>query len=794
MEKEPEILDISESDKKLLPVIPLRGFVMFPHMVLSFELSREKSISAAEFAMQNNQEVFIVAQKDIAVESPSSEDLYKIGILANIKQIIHQQGGALVRVLADGVSRAEAMEYTAKEKYLQAHIQTYEDIEYDSNTVTALIRKIRELFEKYLNFIPKVPPDIVISSKSIDKLGELSDYIASNFPFPAKEKQKILETLDIEDRAKILLDTLVSEIDIAQVEEKIAIKLKENIDKNQQDYVLREQMKIISEELGEDDDPISESAEYKSKLQSLKLSKDIYDKLYKECNRLAKMPPGSSETNLTCNYIETCLSLPWNKKTKDNIDLDKAQKILDKQHFGLKDIKDRIIEILAVKKLSKSVKGQIICFEGPPGVGKTSITKSLAEAMGRKYQRISLGGVKDEAEIRGHRRTYIGAMPGRIISAVKQSGVKNPLILLDEIDKLSSDYHGDPAAALLEVLDPEQNHAFFDHYIDLPFDLSEVLFITTANDSSQIPRPLYDRMEIITLYSYTQEEKFNIAKKHLISKLLKENSLKKKEFSIEDDALNLLIESYTKEAGVRGLEKKLSSLMRKAAKEIVSGKSESVNIDTKKLKKMLGPEIYKKHERYKNSEIGVVKGLAWTSAGGEILPIEVSLMKGKGKVQITGSLGDVMKESAQIAVSYIRSNAEILKIKSDFYNKHDIHIHAPEGAVPKDGPSAGVTMTTALVSALSGIPVKQDVAMTGEITLKGKVLAIGGLKEKTMAAYKDGVKTVIIPNENRSDLEKIDEKVKKSINFVMADSLDTVFEHSLDVNHNVRSHGKEDAL
>lgn len=783
-EENEDIKELATIDEELLPVIPLRGFVMFPGIILNFELFREKSIIAAESAMKTNQRVFIVMQKNILDDDPLGDDLNRIGVVAQVKQIIHQQSGALVRVLAEGLNRAEASEYIFEDKYIKANIKACKTISYKETSKTiALARKAKEMFEQYLDFISRIPPDVIIGARSIGDLGALADYIASNIPFDTKDKQKLLEQLDEKKRIEYLLKILVSEIEIEKIEEKIGSKLREGIDKNQQNYILREQMKVISQELGEDDDPSAEALEYKNKLKKSKAPKEIFDKLSKECDRFAKMPSGSVEADLSRNYLDTCVSLPWNKRTKDNIDLDKAKKVLDSYHYGLKEIKERIIEVLAVRKLSKEIKGQIICLEGPPGVGKTSIAKSIAETMGRKYQRISLGGVKDESEIRGHRRTYVGAMPGRIISAIKQSGVKNPVILLDEIDKLSKDYQGDPSAALLEVLDPEQNNTFYDHYIDCPFDLSEVLFITTANNRSNIPKPLYDRMEILPLYSYTHEEKFNIAKKYLVAKLLKKNGLKSTQFSIEDDALHFLIENYTKEAGVRGLEKNLSSLMRKVAKEIVSKKAKKMNIDTKLVKKLLGPEKYKNSKRYVDSEIGVVKGLAWTEVGGETMPIEVALMKGKGKVQITGSLGDVMKESAQIAVSYIRSNAEKLKIKQDFHSKMDIHIHAPEGAVPKDGPSAGVTMTTALVSALSGVPVKQDVAMTGEVTLKGKVLAIGGLKEKTMAAYRDGVKTVIIPRENESDLEKIDEKVKESVNFIMAENLDTVLENSLDMNY-----------
>lgn len=769
--------------KNILPVVPLCGFVMFPSSSFNFELSRKRSILAAEEAIKTDQKVFIVTQREILEDSPKKEDLYEMGIVSNVKHIIHQ-GSSSVRVLAEGLYRARMSDFLDDGPFIYADVERCEVIDYENtHEIEALGRKAKDLFECYLRFLSKVPPDLIMKMRNISDIGEISDYISSNIILNTDKKQELLELLDSKERMEKLLSFLANEIKVMEIEEKIAIKLKNNMDKSHQDYVLREQMKVISQELGEEDDLRAEAVEYKSKLERLNLKGEVLKKLSKECDRFSRLPAASSEASISRNYIETCLSLPWNKRTKDKIDLDEAKEILDQEHFGLSEVKDRIIEILAVRKLSKTSKGQIICLEGPPGVGKTSVARSIARTMGRKYQRISLGGIKDESEIRGHRRTYLGALPGRIISSIKQSGVKNPLILLDEVDKMTTGYSGDPYAALLEVLDPEQNSEFFDHYIDLPFDLSEVLFITTANDKSRIPKPLRDRMEIINLYSYTHEEKFNIAKEHLIPKLFKKNGLKPDNFSICDEAINFLIENYIREAGVRELEKKINLLMMKTAVKIVLKKVSSVKIDKKAIIKMLGPEKYKTNEIDKNSQVGVVNGLAWTAVGGETMPIEVTLMKGKGKVQVTGSLGDVMKESAHIAVSYIRSNAGMLGISSDFYEKTDIHIHAPEGAVPKDGPSAGVTMTTALVSALSGIPVKQNLAMTGEITLKGRVLAIGGLKEKTMAAYREGLKTVIIPSENKNDLEKIDKKVKKSLKFVMVNDLSSVFKHSFDVEY-----------
>ncbi len=766
---------------QILPVIPVLEFVAFPGMSVDFHVSRKKSILAVEEAMKSHQKVFFVTQKNLLEENPTQEELYKIGVIAEIGHIIHQQHGLSIQVLAKGISRGQICEYFDEGPFISAFVEECEEKAFEEELeAEALRRKAFEVFEMYLKFSKKIPDDILIRADTLHEIGKIADYIASNTVLSIKKKQELLEELDSKNRLLSILNILLSEIEILGIEEKIAFKLKDSIDKSQRDYVLREQIKIISQELGEDDSPLYESMKYKAQLKKLNLDKKVLEKLIKECDRFSKMPAGLAEANINRNYIETCIDLPWNKRTKDKIDLEKAKKVLDKNHFGLKEVKDKIMEILAVRKLSKTVKGQIICLVGPPGVGKTSIAKSIAETMGRKYQRISLGGVKDEAEIRGHRRTYVGAMPGRIISAIKQSGTKNPLILLDEIDKVSKGYNGDPSSALLEALDPEQNSTFFDHYIDLPFDLSEVLFITTANDQSKIPAPLVDRMETIKLYSYTHQEKFHIAKAHLIQKLFIKNGLKTDQFSIEDDALHFLIDKYVKEAGVRELERLLSSLMKKVALEIVSKATNSVNITIDLVKKMLGPDKYKGNNKYKMSEIGVANGLAWTSVGGEIMPIEVTLMEGKGKLQITGSLGDVMKESAQIAVSYIRSNARKFGIKHDFYEKMDIHIHAPEGAVPKDGPSAGVTITTALVSALSGVPVKQNLAMTGEITLKGKVLAIGGLKEKTMAAYREGLKSVIIPSENESDLQNIDDEVKKALKFIMVDDLTLVLKHSLD--------------
>ena len=769
----------SISSEISIPVIALRGMVMFPNMVLHFDVRRKRSILALENALSGDQNVFVVAQKEVKKDDPSMSDIFEIGIISKVRQIVRQPGG-VIRALVEGVQRGKISSFEFLEPFMKARIQHIPEIMgIKSIESTALERKAKNMFVEYLNLSPKISPDLIIAIHSIKNLGQIADFISSNIPLDCADKQKILEELSETRRLELVIKNLANELDILKMENKLANQLKNNMDQRQREYLLREQMKVISEELGEDDDPRAEAKKYLKKLKSLHLSKSNDNKLKEEISRFSKMPYSMGESSIIRSYLDFCLNLPWNKLSKENYDILKAEEILNKGHYGLDSVKEHIIEFLSARKLSKKSNSHILCLVGPPGVGKTSIVQSLAKAMGKKYLRISLGGVNDEAEIRGHRKTYMGAMPGKIISAINKAGVRNPIILLDEIDKISKDYHGDPASALLEVLDSEQNKEFNDHFLDLDFDLSDVFFVCTANDISQIPSPLFDRMEIINLYSYTYEEKFNICVKYLIPKELKKNGLSNKNFRINDSSVRILIDGYTREAGVRELDRKISSLMRKAAKMIVTGEKSKVVIDDDLLQDMLGPRKYRKDDISDEGEIGIVRGLAWTSVGGDTLPIEVSLMKGKGKLQITGSLGDVMKESAQLAVSYIRSNSKKLGIKDDFYKTTDIHIHAPEGAVPKDGPSAGVTMTTALVSALSKTPVKQDVAMTGEITLKGRVLPIGGLREKTMAAYKAGVKTVIIPEGNECDLQKIDDVVKDNITFVTAKNLDTVLDNAL---------------
>ena len=761
--------------------MPLRGFVAFPGMMVNFDIGRKKSILAVEEAMNSNQLIFLATQKDIKSNIVEKNQIYKVGILAKIKHVLKQEDSC-IRILVDCICSAEVKEFFEDKGFISADIFELEEFENKRENhifVKAFIRKTQELFAEYLSLMSKVPEDVILNMDKFSEMGKISDYISSNIVLDFEKKQCLLEELDTLKRMEKLSLFLSQELEILKCENIIGLKLKQAIDDSQKDYFLREQMRVIAKELGEENDPLTESEEYIKKLKQLKLPKDTFEKISKECKNFSKIHASSSEANVVRTYLDTFFSLPWNKISKDILDLEKAKEILNREHYGLKKVKDRILEFLAVRKLSADVKGQIICLVGPPGVGKTSIAKSLAKSMGRKYVRISLGGVSDESEIRGHRKTYLGAMPGRIINAIKQVKVKNPVILLDEIDKLTQNYHGDPSSALLEALDPEQNREFYDRYLEVPFDLSKAIFIATANNEDDIPEPLYDRMEVINLTSYTNEEKFYIAKNHIIPKQLSQNGLTEKMFSINNTTLEKLIKFYTKEAGVRNLERTIASLMRKTAKFLIENNKKSLKINDKKLEEFLGPKKYKNEKIDSKETIGVARGMAWTSLGGESLPIEVLTMKGKGDIQITGSLGDVMKESAQLAISYIRSNATKLGVKSDFYKNLDIHIHAPEGAVPKDGPSAGVTMATALVSALSKTPVDQNLAMTGEITLKGDVLPIGGLKEKTMAAYISGIKSILVPYGNKSDIEKVDKIVRDSVNFITVKNLKEVFKNAL---------------
>lgn len=760
-----------------LPIIPLRGIVVFPKMVLHFDVGRKKSIKALQKAMDDDQKVFLVCQKDASVDEPNIDDMYDVGVICTIRQMMRIPGSENMRVVVEGDERATLYSFTSVKPYIGGMVEIAGDnnsnIEISEDEDKAYQRIIKREFERYASLMPKISNEVIAKVISIKNSGELADFVCSNTFLDYYEKQDVLSALDPSERICQLVVYLKKENNALEIESEIQEKVQNEIDKSQREYYLREEMKVISEALGESDNPLEEAEEYKSKVSALKCSDDIKEKLLKECDKLAKMPSGSHEGTVERNYLDKCLEIPFGKYTKDSINLEKSRKILDKEHYGLDKVKERIVDSLAVYKRNPEFNGQILCLAGPPGVGKTSIVKSLAKSMGRKYVRIALGGIHDEAEIRGHRKTYIGSMPGRIVEAVIKSGVMNPIILLDEIDKVGNDFKGDPSSALLEALDPEQNNSFADHYIEFPLDLSRVLFITTANDVSAIAGPLYDRMEVIELNSYTALEKFYIAKKHLVKKEMIKHSLTSKEFKISDDAINILIENYTREAGVRTLEKQIATLCRKATVSLESG-AKSFKVTDKNIEKYLGKKKFSDDLVSKEDQVGTVNGLAWTSVGGTMLPIEVSVLDGMGKIELTGNLGDVMKESAKTAVSYIRSKASEYGIDEDFYKNKDIHIHAPEAAVPKDGPSAGLAITTAIVSELTGIAIKSNVAMTGEISLKGKALAIGGLKEKSMAAYKAGCDTVIIPQDNKKDLDEISDEVKQVIDFISVKNFDEV--------------------
>lgn len=772
-------LEIGEIETvQSVPVLALRGLVVFPDSIIHFDVARTASVSAVKAAMNKNQILFVTAQRDPIKNRPDPDDLYEVGTVVKILQTVRQPDNSL-RVIAEGLKRAVLKEVTKTKPHFVATVDivTESDAEPSIEEI-AIMRLVKNVFGKYVEHSPKLPNDIMFKIELCNSPGKLADYVASNIFIDYINKESILEEFDILDRLSCLLEILTKEAAILELQDKIADKAHENMDESQKEYFLREQIRAIREELGEDEDLDEEVAEYRTKIVRLKASEEVREHLLKECYRLQKLPEASQEAFIIRIYLDACLELPWGKFSKDKIDIAAVTRALDKNHYGLSKVKERILEYLAVRKLMPDVKGQIICLVGPPGVGKTSIAQSIAAAINRKSERIALGGVHDEAEIRGHRRTYIAAMPGRIISAIKSAGTSNPVLILDEIDKLASDYKGDPTSALLEVLDPEQNSTFHDHYIDMSFDLSKVMFITTANDPSMIPPPLKDRMEIIEIGSYTREEKFYIAKKHLVPKQLKNNGLTAKNIKFSSSALYELIDGYTREAGVRNLERKIASVMRKVAKKIASGEEadEIFKIDGKNIEEYLGPKRFKDDRLPDKDEVGLVNGLAWTSVGGETLPIEVAVVPGTGKIELTGSLGNVMKESAKIAVTCVRTRAEQLGIDPEFYKKNDIHIHAPEGAVPKDGPSAGITMTTAIISALTNKPVNRFVAMTGEITLRGRVLPIGGLKEKSMGAYKMGIKTVIIPKDNMSDLYDVDNVVKENVNIVPVETIDQVLE------------------
>ena len=777
-----EKVTIKVERKKLhLPTIALRGLVVFPNNLVHFEVGREKSIAAVEWAMANNSNVFLVAQKSMDTTEPQQADLFSYGVVAEVKQVLRVSGD-LVKVLVEGKYRAKLSALDASGDFLLSEVRpapVRAGKADDAVETEALLRALKAGFDEYLGMNPRLGKDVVFAIVSSDDPAFLSEYMPANLLFRYEDKQAVMDEGTLNGRLKKLIEMLRRECQVMKIEKEIAEKVNESMDKNQRDYYLHEQLHIISDELGESDDTHAEADEYRRRITELHLAEDSEKKLLKEVDRLAKMQGSNQEATVIRTYLDTCLDLPWNTFTVDDLDISRAQQILDRDHYGLKKVKDRILETLAVRKLAPDVKAQIICLVGPPGVGKTSIARSIAESLGRKYVRISLGGVRDEAEIRGHRRTYIGAMPGKIITAMISAKSANPLMLLDEIDKLAGDFRGDPAAALLEALDPEQNSTFNDHFIDIPFDLSHVLFITTANDLGSIPGPLRDRMDVIELPSYTRVEKYNIARKHLLPKQLKACGLTGK-VTLSQSALYGIIDGYTREAGVRNLERTITSVLRKCARKIAAGETESVSVTGTMLEQLLGPRFVKPDFLNRTNAVGIANGLAWTSVGGETLPIEVQVIpEGSGKITVTGSLGDVMKESAQLAVTWVRVHAAEYGIDPEKLKKCDLHIHAPEGAVPKDGPSAGVTLTTALVSCLSGIPVRGDVAMTGEITLHGNVLPIGGLREKSMAAYREGMKTVLIPKDNEPDLYEVDDEVKKNLTFLPMQSLTQVLNAAL---------------
>ncbi|KML38442.1 MAG: endopeptidase La [Bacillota bacterium] len=762
----------------IVPLLPLRGLLVYPTMVLHLDVGREKSVQALEKAMVDDHLIFLTTQKDISIDEPSEDDLYGMGTLTRVKQMLKLPNGT-IRVLVEGLKRAQIIDFQDETVHYSVSVKVFEDPETKDVEDQALMRTMLEYFEQYIKVSKKISAETYSSVADIEEPGRMADIISSHLPLKLKEKQEILETIDVKERMNQVIEIIHNEKEVLNLEKKIGQRVKKSMERTQKEYYLREQMKAIQKELGDKEGKTGEIAELTEKIENAGMPEHVQLTALKELDRYEKVPSSSAESAVIRNYIEWLVTLPWSKSTEDDLDIQRAERILNEDHYGLEKVKERVLEYLAVQKLTNSLKGPILCLAGPPGVGKTSLARSIATSLNRNFVRVSLGGVRDESEIRGHRRTYVGAMPGRIIQGMKKAGTINPVFLLDEIDKMSSDFRGDPSSAMLEVLDPEQNHNFSDHYIEETYDLSKVMFIATANNLGTIPGPLLDRMEVITIAGYTEQEKIHIAKDHLLSKQIKEHGLSKSQLQIREDGLQKVVRYYTREAGVRGLERQLATICRKTAKIIVSGEKKKVIVNAKNAEEFLGKPKYRYGQAELEDQVGVATGLAYTTVGGDTLQIEVSLSPGKGKLVLTGKLGDVMKESAQAAFSYVRSKAKELGIDENFHEKHDIHIHVPEGAVPKDGPSAGITITTALVSALSGKPIRKEVGMTGEITLRGRVLPIGGLKEKSLSAHRAGLTKIILPKDNEKDIEDIPESIREELDFVLVSHVDEVLKHAL---------------
>ena len=766
------------SKKRLIPLLPLRGILVFPYMIIHLDVGREKSISALEECMVRDRLIMLATQKDAQNDQPQPEDIFTTGTVAEIKQLLKLPGGT-IRVLVEGLHRAKVVNFVEINPYYQVEIEEFDSLDDKTPEVEALTRSVIHQFEQWVKLSKKIPPETMVSVVTVEESGRLADLIASHLSLKIEDKQILLDAVAVKDRLERVCEIIGREMEILELEKKINVRVRKQMEKTQKEYYLREQLKAIQKELGDKDDRMAEVDEYRQRMKEQDLPKEVAEKVTKEIERLEKMPPMVAESAVIRTYLDCLLALPWNKETVDRLDIEMAEGILDEDHYGLQKVKERILEYLSIRKLTETMKGPILCLVGPPGVGKTSLARSIARSMERKFIRVSLGGVRDEAEIRGHRRTYVGAMPGRVVQGMRTVGSKNPVFLLDEIDKMSADFRGDPSAALLEVLDPEQNNTFSDHYVELPFDLSRVLWVVTANVMHNIPRPLLDRMELISIPGYTEEEKIQIAKRYLISKQLRDHGLTDKQVLFSEGTIQKVIRDYTREAGVRNLERNIATLCRKTARQIVQHKRTTVKITTQNLHTFLGAPKYRHAQAELSHQVGVSTGLAWTEVGGDVLATEVSIMKGKGKLTLTGQLGEVMRESAQAGFSYIRTKAAELGIDEEFHEKKDIHIHLPEGAIPKDGPSAGITMATAVASALTGKPIRSDLAMTGEITLRGRVLPVGGIKEKVLAAHRAGIKKIILPKENKRDLDEIPANVKRNLEFILVEHMDDVLKHAM---------------